>query len=48
MTTTYTSNRTLTLNPVVVRRSGIPLLALLFFAGLLQHVRLTTRLRQGH
>ena len=36
MTTTYTSNRTLTLNPVVVRRSGIPLLALLFFAGLLQ------------
>jgi hypothetical protein len=48
MTTTYTSNRTLTLNPVVVRRSGIPLLALLFLPVCCKHVRLTTRLRQGH
>ena len=33
--TTHTSNRTITLNPVMVRRSGIHLL-LLFMAGLLQ------------
>ena len=34
MTTTHTSNRTIALNPVMVRRSGIHLL-LLFIAGLL-------------